>query len=612
MSRPDLVAALAAGSLLLAACSGHDDASPGPSGRAAPDGSAAPAQTEHVDNPFAGARLYVNEAWSARVNETADAAEGRDAALADQMRAVAGEPTAVWLDRIAAIEGSEQAPGLRAHLDAALAQRDGDEPVVVTLVIYDLPGRDCFALASNGELPASDEGLARYEHDYIDPIAQALADPEYASLRFALIVEPDSLPNLVTNSSAEACRQADPFYRQGVVYALDAFAPIVNAYTYLDAAHAGWLGWDSNAGPTAQLFADVARSTEEGFASIDGFATNTANYTPLVEPFLSADAQAGGQQVKQSSFYEFNPDLDEAHWTADLHARLVAAGFPESIGMVVDTSRNGWGGAERPAAASSSADLEAFVAESKVDRRTHRGAWCNQAGAGLGLKPQALPAGYPQSHLDALLWIKPPGESDGSSSAIDNDEGKGFDPMCDPGYTSDRLAGHATNALPDAPVSGHWFSAQFEQLVANAFPAADEPNPAPRDDPHASDPVGGDSSPSPSATPSETGAPAPPVGASGDCTAVLALTNTWPGGFQADVTVTAARALTGWRVSLPLPAGARIDSLWNGVQSGQTGTVTVTNADYNGAVAARGTVTFGFTGTGDAPADLLALACAAG
>ena len=54
-----------------------------------------------------------------------------------------------------------------------------------------------------------------------------------------------------------------------------------------------------------------------------------------------------------------------------------------------------------------------------------------------------------------------PGESDGSSSAISNDEG-GFDRMCDPTYTGNpRNANHLSGALPNAPLSGHWFDAQF-------------------------------------------------------------------------------------------------------------------------------------------------------
>ncbi|MEU8349557.1 hypothetical protein AB0C60_08445, partial [Streptomyces sp. NPDC048845] len=73
---------------------------------------------------------------------------------------------------------------------------------------------------------------------------------------------------------------------------------------------------------------------------------------------------------------------------------------------------------------------------------------------------------------DAYAWIKPPGESDGSSSEIENDEGKGFDRMCDPTYEGNpRNNNNMSGALPGAPVSGHWFQAQFEELLANAHPA---------------------------------------------------------------------------------------------------------------------------------------------
>jgi cellulose 1,4-beta-cellobiosidase len=78
-------------------------------------------------------------------------------------------------------------------------------------------------------------------------------------------------------------------------------------------------------------------------------------------------------------------------------------------------------------------------------------------------------------HFDAYVWIKPPGESDGSSSLVptgpDNPSGKGFDQMCDPSYGGNpRNNNSATGALPNAPVSGAWFSAQFHELLANAYP----------------------------------------------------------------------------------------------------------------------------------------------
>ncbi|MEK8226175.1 hypothetical protein NKG05_09040 [Oerskovia sp. M15] len=34
------------------------------------------------------------------------------------------------------------------------------------------------------------------------------------------------------------------------------------------------------------------------------------------------------------------------------------------------------------------------------------------------------------------MWVKPPGESDGASTEIANDQGKRFDRMCDPTFVS--------------------------------------------------------------------------------------------------------------------------------------------------------------------------------
>ena len=44
--------------------------------------------------------------------------------------------------------------------------------------------------------------------------------------------------------------------------------------------------------------------------------------------------------------------------------------------------------------------------------------------------------------------------------------------MCDPTYTGNERNGNSmTGALPNAPISGAWFSAQFRELMANAYPA---------------------------------------------------------------------------------------------------------------------------------------------
>lgn len=50
-------------------------------------------------------------------------------------------------------------------------------------------------------------------------------------------------------------------------------------------------------------------------------------------------------------------------------------------------------------------------------------------------------------------------------------DGKGFDRMCDPTYSGSALNGqNATGALSGAPISGAWFSEQFQELVRNAHP----------------------------------------------------------------------------------------------------------------------------------------------
>jgi endoglucanase len=75
--------------------------------------------------------------------------------------------------------------------------------------------------------------------------------------------------------------------------------------------------------------------------------------------------------------------------TAYARAVLDALGGPATLGAVVDTSRNGNG---------APAD----------------GAWCDPAGRALGTPP-TLRTG--QARIDAYLWVKLPGESDGCSAA---------------------------------------------------------------------------------------------------------------------------------------------------------------------------------------------------
>ncbi|WP_438350082.1 glycoside hydrolase family 6 protein [Paenibacillus sp. FA6] len=425
----------------------------------------------HVNNPFVGATQYVNPDYADLIDTSI--AQLNDSNLIAQMNTVKTYPTAIWLDRIAAIYGGEANGGrksLEQTLDHILTQKQGNTPIAAMFVIYDLPGRDCHALASNGELPLTQEGLQTYKTDYIDVIADIFSKPKYDGIRIVSIIEPDSLPNLVTNLNTPACAAANStnIYRDATQYALDQLHAIPNVYTYMDIGHSGWLGWSTNLQPAVDLFTTVVNGTTAGLNSVDGFITNTANTTPTEEPNLpNADLSIGGQPLRSADYYEWNPYFDEVDFTAALYSAFVAKGWPTTTGFLIDTSRNGWGGTTRPTSASGSTPTT-YADSGRIDQRLHRGNWCNASGAGMGIPPTVAPSGYAESHLDAFVWVKPPGESDGSSSAIPNNEGKGFDRMCDPTYTN--VNGTLTDALPNAPVSGHWFHDQFVQLVTNAFP----------------------------------------------------------------------------------------------------------------------------------------------
>jgi len=396
-------------------------------------------------------------------------ASSSDAAL---VAAAARFPTAVWLDRMALIDGQKAtggAMGLVEHLDAAVAQqreKSGSgalRPMAVTLVIYDLPDRDCAALASNGELQAANNGLAVYKTQYIDRIAQILARPAYSGLRIVTVIEPDSFPNMLTNVGVgmTACDNVSKnnVYVDGIRYAINKFAAQKNVYMYLDIAHSGWLGWDNNRAKAIQGFKDLVQgaTTSGSLGVIRGFASNTANYTPLDEPFFDGTddvVSTGGT----TQFYEWNRMVDEQTYLDKLRSEFVAAGFPSSLSFIVDTSRNGWGGPKRPT--TTAADVD----DMRIDRRARRGNWCNVKDAGIGERPRANPDAK-RPYIDAYMFIKPPGASDGTgdgSTTTPNSEGKRADPMC---------SSSNVDALQGAPHAGLWFHEQFMMLLRNAYPA---------------------------------------------------------------------------------------------------------------------------------------------
>jgi cellulose 1,4-beta-cellobiosidase len=423
----------------------------------------------HVADPFTGAKPYLNPDYVSEVQAQVSA-DGGNAAEA----AVANYQTAIWLDTIASIAGGTTATGTRTGLQQQLtnaaAQGTTATPSLVEIVIYDLPGRDCAALASNGEIPATSAGLTEYESQYIDPIASILSQFASSPIRVVAIIEPDSLPNAVTNQSKSACATATPYYETGITYALNKLHAIPNVYNYMDIAHSAWLGWPSNMSATPAVYNKVVQATTAGYASIDGFISDTANYTPTQEPLLTNPTlQINGQNVDSATFYQFNPTFDELTYDTQMYNTLVAAGFPSSKKFLIDTSRNGWG-PTHPTTITQASDVNTYVTDNKIDKRPFRGDWCNQNNAGIGARPTDQPFGA-SSPILAYVWIKPPGESDGDYPTSTHSHG---DPHCDPSGTNTDGSGntYSTGSIPgfDVP-AGQWFAAEFQMLVKNAFPA---------------------------------------------------------------------------------------------------------------------------------------------
>ncbi|MEU4532462.1 endo-1,4-beta-xylanase [Micromonospora ureilytica] len=112
----------------------------------------------------------------------------------------------------------------------------------------------------------------------------------------------------------------------------------------------------------------------------------------------------------------------------------------------------------------------------------------------------------------------------------------------------------------------------------------------------------------PPTTPPTTDPPTTPPGA---CTATYRMVNSWNGGFQGEVTVAnnGSATLSGWTVRLTLAGGQAIANVWSGINTGTSGTVSVSNAEYNRSLGANASTTFGFLANGSSNAAPGGLSC---
>ncbi|MEU6540211.1 glycoside hydrolase family 6 protein [Streptomyces sp. NPDC047000] len=388
------------------------------------------APTRDVITP--ATKLYVDPHSKAADQALVDFRNG-DTENGKNMARLASWPQAEWF--------TEGTPGEVRVAVKKLVQRARTVHRTPVLVAYDVPGRDCSQYSSGGA-PSS----AAYRQ-WIDAFADGIGGSGAV-----VVVEPDGLALLpqdcgaTTDPTGEltAARIAD------LQYAVKTLKAGPRTAVYLDAGNVQW-----------HAVGEIARRLlDAGVRYGDGFALNVSNQHPTDHSTrygtwiakcmwyaTEGPEQARGHTDRCASQYYSSAAPNDGtpgssvsssdpatwHWTDAWFDQNT--GTPPADGLrhfVVDTSRNGRG-AWTPEPGKYTGDPEV---------------WCNAPGRGLGPRPTA-DTGVPL--VDAYLWIKVPGESDGSCTR--NTGG-----TVDPEY-----------GIVDPP-AGAWWPDQAHALARNAVP----------------------------------------------------------------------------------------------------------------------------------------------
>ena len=385
-----------------------------------------------------------NKGALAQVSDLLSKQDKTDAAL---IRAMTNQSHAVWFTSGTPAEVTRR---VNETVNAAAGQHS-----VPVLVAYDAPFRDCGQYSAGGALNTADY-LA-----WIDGFARGIG-----SNKAVVLLEPDGLGiipyNTDINGNAEWCRPDlsgtgltpqtanDARYAQisGAVARLEQQP---NVSVYLDGTHSAWLG----VGDIAQ------RLVKAGVANAQGFFLNVSNYQFTQNgvqygTWISDCIASGNYAGCANQYWNGGPDgtaiaallgpwtgvalsnygvwsdtaSDPALNTSGINARFST---PGTTHFVIDTSRNGLGPWKPTASYPDAQD------------------WCNPPGRGLGVPPTTVTG---NALVDAYVWAKVPGESDGSCN-------RGVS-----GSTSDPEWGGTVD-----PPAGAWFPQQALQLAQLASPA---------------------------------------------------------------------------------------------------------------------------------------------
>ncbi|MBT2382164.1 glycoside hydrolase family 6 protein [Streptomyces sp. ISL-11] len=310
---------------------------------------------------------------------------------ATALQRISERSTAVWLT------GDD--PKAQAEQVTRRAEAEGRIPV---LVAYNIPHRDCGQYSSGGAADA-----AHYR------TWTARAATGIGARQAWIVLEPDALAQW-----ASGCVPAEPAKErlELLAEAVKTFKAQPGTSVYLDAGNPGWI---SDQGHLASAL------RQAGIADADGFALNVSNFhtNPVTRTY--------GDRLSAL--------LDGTHYVIDTsrngNGPLLAAAHGEDPGPAPGTSD----------AAASNDPGDAPADDGKGPEPAKAEPWCNPPGRALGTPP-TTDTGDPL--VDAYLWIKRPGESDG--------------------------------ACRGAPAAGRWW-AEYALRLANTVPTAPRvvPPPAP-------------------------------------------------------------------------------------------------------------------------------------
>ncbi|MGW1076116.1 glycoside hydrolase family 6 protein [Streptomyces sp. NPDC002537] len=370
-----------------------------PTGKASADGEGEATSPFWVEPGSPAARQV--KVWQERGREG-------DAALLER---IAGRPTAVWL--------TDQDPEAQAEEVTRRAERAGRIPV---LVAYDIPHRDCGQYSSGGAADA-----ARYR-------AWTARAAEGIGTRQAWVVlEPDALAQWASGC-VPAAAAAERLTL--LAEAVRTFKARPGTSVYIDAGNPGWITDERRmAGALGQA----------GIAHADGFALNVSNFhtTPVTRAYGDRlSALLGGAHYIVDTSRNGNGPLVPGATPPPPAAAPAPVPKPAPVAGPKPSAPAPAAGPPAAAEDTDTVGVDDDWFRSAVGRALRSGGdepWCNPPGRALGTPPTTA-TGSPL--IDAFLWIKRPGESDG--------------------------------ACRGAPPAGHWW-ADYALRLAEATPAPPSP-----------------------------------------------------------------------------------------------------------------------------------------